>query len=105
MYDELGEEMLQHSDLRERLVAALDGPAPWLLWDVPRALARNLLHKLDNPPQPERLVYGWRRAMLDATEAIAEAWAGESNKQAAASSLRGNRAEDPSVCFATVRAV
>ena len=65
MFDEEGERLLRETDLLQRLYAALDGPNAWLNWSVARALARNLVVKLEDPPQRQQRVLGWRRAWQD----------------------------------------
>ena len=96
MFDELGEEILQSSDLMPRLEAALDGPEAWIYWDIARALARNLIVKLQDPPQKTQRIFGFSRAAQDARAA----WdAFPSMPQSRGEGyMDGNRLEDPAVC-------
>jgi hypothetical protein len=61
MFDEQGEQILRQTDLLERLHEALDGPHAWIKWDLARAVARNLVFKLEDPPQKPIATTFWHR--------------------------------------------
>lgn len=98
MFDEVGEAALHNTDLAARLSAALDGPAAWMAAEVPRAVARNLLAKLGNPPLRPPLGHGLQRLRNEA----ALYWRAFPSLPEHARSQRstvwdGNRLDDPMV--------
>jgi hypothetical protein len=95
-FDENGEAQLHHTDLRARLESALDGPNAWMAWGVPRAVARNLMYKLDHPPQKPHMGGGLRRLFAE----VELYWQSFPNLPEHATAQRyqdGNRIDDPEV--------
>jgi hypothetical protein len=106
MFDDTGEEILHSTDLLPRLTAALDGPNAWIGWDIPRSIARNIIHKLKNPPQQTPLVYGkWRilRDLQNDLQAYSRPRADLPERRARSQYQDGTRLEDPTVLFTSYR--
>lgn len=61
MFDETGEKLLRSTDLLERLREGLDGPDAWIKWDLARAIARNIVFKLEDPPRRAIATKFWDR--------------------------------------------
>lgn len=68
MFDEVGEATIRSTDLGARLEAALDSPRPWMQRALPRAVARNIVYKLQRPAQRPYLGTGWQRLRAEAAE-------------------------------------
>jgi hypothetical protein len=100
MFDEMGEAQLHHTDLRARLHHALDGPHAWMTWPVPRAVARNMIYKLQNPPRKHHLGGGLRRVRAE-LELYWRSFPNLPEHAKARGYQDGNRIDDPEVSTTT----
>ena len=92
MFDEVAEAQLRRTDLASRLRSAINGPDRWIALSLPRAVARNLLYKLEHPAARPHLgtglqrVRGELREFWDAFPELPERW----SSAAHSSGLRGD---------------
>lgn len=98
MFDEEGERVLHITDLHERLTAALEGPSPWIRWDLARAMARNIKLKLEDPPQRIAPMKFWDRLQAEARAFV------HHFPRLPPEWLSGDRIDDPTVRVHVARA-
>ena len=99
MFDEVAEEQLRRTDLAERLNAAIDGPDRWIRLSLPRAVARNIVYKLERPALRPYLGTG-TEGLRNTLREFYVSFPALPERYSSVARQRGLRGDDPMVRFA-----